>query len=66
MITTERPCVSPDARFCKSAAARILGISRNTLIKYTEAKAIKVSYRKFDKRAYYTGASILSFWDSTC
>ena len=40
----------------------ILGITRKTLAKYTTAGLIECGFRKATLQKFYTGISILKFW----
>lgn len=59
--------VDPRGRYSVIEAARILGIHRDTLAKYTKANYIKCGYRctaAIRPQKFYTGAEIIRFWKS--
>lgn len=62
MITAVKPEVDLTARYRTSETCRILGISPNTLRKYTEKGLIKCGFRKVNAQRYYEGKEILRFW----
>lgn len=64
MVATE-PTVSTSGRYSINETCSALGISRETLRKYTDSGEIKVSYRRATQRKFYKGSDILSFWKST-
>lgn len=61
MLTNEQPQVQPTSRYTIGQTTRLLGISRNTLRKYTRNGDIKSLTHKSGK-ALYTGVAILAFW----
>lgn len=64
MIATE-PNISTSGRYSISETCSALGISRETLRKYTDSGEIKCSYRRATQRKFYKGSDILSFWKAT-
>ncbi len=64
-MTTEEPKVRPDGRYSVKETCQALGISRETLRRYTNAGAIIVKHRRVNMRPFYTGANILSLWRAT-
>lgn len=63
MLTSEQPKVNPSSRYTISQTMKLLGISRNTLRKYTTNGDIK-SLTHISGKTLYTGLSILAFWRS--
>lgn len=63
-MVNEQPQIPPSARYTIQEAAQILGISRNTLRRYTNIgpTGIRCSYRKSNGRKFYTGLDIVKFW----
>ena len=62
MITSIEPQVSLSGRYPAGEAARLLGIHRHTLRRYTDAGAIKCGFRRESGRKFYAGSEILRFW----
>ncbi len=63
-MTTEEPKVSMNARFTITQTCAILGIHRNTLLKYTSLGAIRHGVRRSTAQKFYTGSEIIRFWKS--
>lgn len=62
MIATE-PEVSLTGRYPIGQAAEILGVSRNTLRKYSDLGMIKTGHRRTGKmERFFLGSEILRFW----
>ncbi len=61
MIATE-PAVAQTGRYSINETCVALGISRETLRKYTDTGQIRCSYRRATMRKFYKGSDILSFW----
>lgn len=65
MLTSTEPNVTPKGRYPIGMAAELLGISRNTLRRYTEKGMIKCGFRKTARPLrFYTGSEIIRFWKS--
>lgn len=62
MITSEEPKVTQTGRYSAADTARILGIHRHTLEKYTNSSLIKFGIRRANGRKFYLGSEILRFW----
>jgi len=63
MINTE-PKVALGGRYSISETCRILGIHRNTLLKYTKLGVINSGIRRSTAQKFYTGMEIVRFWKS--
>ncbi len=66
-MTSERPKVAETGRYSINQTCDLLGISRDTLRKYTdETFEIKCCWRILGgiRRKYYLGSEILRFFDS--
>lgn len=61
-MVTEIPKVYPTSRYTVGETSKILGIHRNTLLKYTKFGRIRYGIRKSTGKKFYTGTEILSFW----
>lgn len=63
-MVNEEPKLSPTARYAIGEAAKILGISRNTLRKHTNTgpAGIDCGFRKSNGRKFYTGLDIMRYW----
>lgn len=64
MVTTE-PKVTLNGRYSTDEAAALLGVHRNTIIRYTKKGKLLFGIRRSTTRKYYTGAEILRFWKAT-
>lgn len=62
-LVNDRPEVTPAGRYSAAQTARLLGIHRNTLSKYTEQGRILPCIHKATGRKYYLGREILRFWE---
>ena len=62
VMVTEQPRVSPTARYTVNQTFALLGISRRTLYRATDAGKIRCGYRKADMRRFYKGCEITRFW----
>lgn len=60
-MSVEEPQVVATGRYNIGQTCLLLGISRNTLFKYTLNGTIKCGYRP-NLRKFYTGLEILRFW----
>lgn len=64
MVTYE-PRVNLNGRYSTDEAAALLGVHRNTIIRYTKKGKLRFGIRRSTTRKYYTGAEILRFWKAT-
>ena len=64
MLTVNEPNVSASSRYTVAETCKILGICRNTLLKYTNMGAINYGMRRSMRHKFYTGREILRFWRS--
>lgn len=62
MITTLPPDVHPEGRYSTTDAARVLGISRNTLRAHAAQGHISFGIRRCNGRRFYLGRHIMAFW----
>jgi hypothetical protein len=58
------PDVPDTARVPSGVAAKLLGISRDTLRKHTEMGYIRCIYNRVNKRKLYKGSEIKRYWKS--
>ncbi len=61
-MVTEAPQVSPAGRYSVNQTFALLGISRRTLYRATEAGRIHCGYRKADMKRFYRGSEITRYW----
>lgn len=61
-MVAEQPIVSPTARYNTKQTFLLLGISRSTLHRATEAGRIRCGYRKADMKRFYKGSEITRYW----
>ena len=62
-VTSNKPeVVATKSRYSINETCAILGITRKTLAKYTTAGLIECGFRKATLQKFYTGISILKFW----
>ena len=63
-MTSERPNVSPTARYELREVAQLLGVCKGTILRWTNENKLACGYRRISKRKVWTGADILRFWNS--
>lgn len=63
-ITSSEPNVVATSRYSIRETCELLGITRKTLLKYTNLGIIECGFRKATMRKYYTGLAITRFWRS--
>lgn len=61
-VTSNKPEVVATSRYSIKETCALLGITRKTLAKYTTAGLIECGFRKATLQKFYTGISILKFW----
>lgn len=61
MVNVE-PNISYNGRYSIVETCRLLGISRNTLYRYTARNLIHYGIRTSTARKFYLGSEILRFW----
>lgn len=61
-MVNEEPVVSLSARYTIAQTAKFLGMSRNTIKKYTEIGELKSITHKSTGKTLYEGMAILKFW----
>ena len=61
-LVTQEPKVKPQGRYSVKQTAELLGVHRNTLLKYTNKGTIRCGVRRSTTRKFYTGAEIIRFW----
>ena len=61
-IVTQEPKVQPNGRYSVKETAKLLGVHRNTLLKYTNKGTIRCGIRRSTTRKFYTGMEIIRFW----
>lgn len=61
-MTSIEPEVINFGRYTSTETARLLGLHRDTLRKYTNLGWIKCGYRKDSAKKFYLGAEIARFW----
>ncbi|MCM1033016.1 helix-turn-helix domain-containing protein [Bacteroides caecimuris] len=62
-MVTEQPNVQPNSRYTVTETCKLLGIHRNSLLKYTKSGRIKSGVRKSTAKKFYLGSEIISFWN---
>ena len=61
MVPVE-PAVIPDARYTIGQTVRLLGMSRNTVKKYTDSGQLRHIVHKATGKKLYMGRAITLFW----
>jgi len=62
-MVNEEPCIPPTARYSIGEAAKILGVHRNTLRRYTNTGQMGIDcHFRTNGRKFYTGLDIVRFW----
>jgi excisionase family DNA binding protein len=64
-MVTEEPKISDAGRYSVTETAKLLGIHRDTLRRYTESRLIKFGLRRTNGRKFYLGSEIKRFWSSS-
>lgn len=59
-MTREAPSVLPASRYNESEAARLLGVTKRTMMRWRAAKEIRPCH--IGARVLYKGAEITRFW----
>lgn len=54
--------MTPTGRYSIGEAAKLLGLHRNTLLRYTNEGFIKCGFRRDTAKKFFTGEEILKFW----
>ncbi len=62
-MTATRPKVEPEARLNMTQTARVLGVHRDTIRRWTNLGYLKPRYFKHTLRPRYLGKDILKFWE---
>ena len=62
MIAT-KPEVAVDGWYTQAQTARVLGVDRHTIKKYTVNGLLKSRIRRADKKELINGKQILQFWE---
>ncbi len=61
-MVNQEPIVRADGRYSVEETAALLGIHRNTLLRYTNKGRILFGIRRSTTRKFYTGREIVRFW----
>ncbi len=61
MVATE-PNVNPEARYTIGQTVELLGMSRNTVKKYTDSGQLRHVVHKATGKKLYLGRAIVLFW----
>lgn len=56
------PKIVPSGNYTMCQAAEQLGISRNSLLKYTKLKLIRYRVSRVNNRKLFVGADLLRLW----
>jgi len=64
-MVIDEPQVSRNGRYNIEDTCRLLGIHRNTLMRYVKKGRICFGIRRSTTRKYFTGSEILRFWKSS-
>ncbi len=65
IMTTVEPNVRRDGRYNIEETCRLLGIHRNTLLRYAKRGIITYGIRRSTTRKFFTGGEILRFWKAS-
>ncbi len=61
-MTTEPPKVNLQGRYPIGKAAKLLGISRTTLLRHTKSEDIRYKTSQVSNRKVFTGSDIMAYW----
>lgn len=64
MMTRNEPNIADTARLGICDAAKVLGVHRTTLARWTEQGLVKCGIRRTNGRIFYTGRALISLWRS--
>jgi len=64
MVNIEPP-VRRDGRYNIAETCRLLGVHRNTLLRYERLGMIHSGLRRSTSRKFFTGVEILRFWKAS-
>ena len=64
-MTYQEPDVLPTGRYSIKETCNALGISRETLRKYTTMGLIRFGMRRITGKKFYSGKDIVNFWRAT-
>lgn len=64
-MTYQEPDVLPMGRYSIKETCNALGISRETLRKYTTMGLIRFGMRRNTGKKFYSGKDIVNFWKAT-
>lgn len=61
-MVSEQPVVNPDSRYTIGQTMQLLGMSRNTVKKYTDSGQLRHVVHKATGKKMYYGHAIVLFW----
>jgi len=66
MIASERPNISPTGRYTQAAAARLMGVDRHTIARWSRDPRYKLEKfcRKAGGGAYFRGRDLIRIWEA--
>lgn len=62
MISAIEPKVHPNGLYSQKEAAKLLGLHRNTILRWENEGKIRPSINKTSMRKHYTGREIVRCW----
>lgn len=62
MMTAEPPMLNESGRYPIGEAAKLLGISRQTLLRKLRQRLIKCSFQRSTRRKIFTGKQLMQLW----
>jgi predicted site-specific integrase-resolvase len=62
-LTPDRPNAKLDGRYCINETCAMLGMTRQTLLKYSDSGEIRYRLRQNGKKKFYLGSEIIKFWE---
>lgn len=66
MMVSERPDINPSGRYTQAAAARLMGVDRHTISRWSRDPSYRLE--RFVRRAgggtYYLGKDLLRIWEA--
>lgn len=63
-MTSNEPNIADTARLGICDAAKVLGVHRTTLARWTAQGLVKCGIRRTNGRIFYTGRALISLWRS--
>ena len=66
MMTQERPDISPTGRYTQAAAARLMGVDRHTIARWSRDPRYRLEcfHRKANGDKFFKGSDLIRIWEA--